>query len=286
MAERRGTGEGVKEADRRLGLGQRSRTGVRAEVLGGEEDEELERQQAADDEEVSPLKCLPKLEDNCELHLGERYTDVTQIYRRLMLLQQRKAAHAALVSFERETGGSDPLLPEFWEDEEFDTPPDPLTPNVHHFHSSYPLEPCSNAARPTHPIQGYNAFETPPRTSSSSRPHLPLRDPRHDTHMSRGGRHADMEAALRAAAEAEAAEAELAEQIEREMAAQMPSRAGSEYGYGVDGDGDGDMDMEGIDWAQVEQMERLALQGQTGQSRGHAERSGASHAGGTDVEMD
>lgn len=34
-----------------------------------------------------------------------------------MILQQRKAQHAALVSYEQETGGSDPLLPEFWEED-------------------------------------------------------------------------------------------------------------------------------------------------------------------------
>lgn len=34
-----------------------------------------------------------------------------------MILQRRKAQHAALVSYEQETGGSDPLLPEFWEED-------------------------------------------------------------------------------------------------------------------------------------------------------------------------
>jgi hypothetical protein len=34
-----------------------------------------------------------------------------------MVLQRRKAEHAALVSHEQETGGSDPLEPDFWDDE-------------------------------------------------------------------------------------------------------------------------------------------------------------------------
>ena len=34
-----------------------------------------------------------------------------------MVMQRRKAEHAALVSYEMETGGSDPALPEFWDDD-------------------------------------------------------------------------------------------------------------------------------------------------------------------------
>jgi hypothetical protein len=34
-----------------------------------------------------------------------------------MVLQRRKAEHAAMVSYEVETGGSDPALPDFWDDE-------------------------------------------------------------------------------------------------------------------------------------------------------------------------
>lgn len=34
-----------------------------------------------------------------------------------MVLQRRREQHAALVSHEVETGGSDPNLPDFWEDE-------------------------------------------------------------------------------------------------------------------------------------------------------------------------
>ncbi|KAL1411689.1 hypothetical protein Q8F55_002655 [Vanrija albida] len=40
-----------------------------------------------------------------------------EIFRRLMVLQRRREQHAALVSHEVETGGSDPNLPDFWEDE-------------------------------------------------------------------------------------------------------------------------------------------------------------------------
>ncbi|WWD21519.1 hypothetical protein CI109_106005 [Kwoniella shandongensis] len=43
--------------------------------------------------------------------------DDEEIFRRLVVLQRRKANHATLVSHEVETGGSDPNLPEFWEDE-------------------------------------------------------------------------------------------------------------------------------------------------------------------------
>lgn len=34
-----------------------------------------------------------------------------------MVLQRRREQHAALVSHETETGGSDPALPDFWEEE-------------------------------------------------------------------------------------------------------------------------------------------------------------------------
>lgn len=34
-----------------------------------------------------------------------------------MVLQRRREQHAALVSHEAETGGSDPALPDFWEEE-------------------------------------------------------------------------------------------------------------------------------------------------------------------------
>ncbi|WWD00616.1 hypothetical protein V866_007551 [Kwoniella sp. B9012] len=43
--------------------------------------------------------------------------DDEEIFRRLVILQRKKSKHASLVSHEMETGGSDPLTPEFWEDE-------------------------------------------------------------------------------------------------------------------------------------------------------------------------
>jgi len=43
--------------------------------------------------------------------------DKDKIFRRMMVLQRSKARHAQLVSHEVETGGSDPDLPDFWEDE-------------------------------------------------------------------------------------------------------------------------------------------------------------------------
>ncbi|ORY30388.1 hypothetical protein BCR39DRAFT_529618 [Naematelia encephala] len=43
--------------------------------------------------------------------------DDEEIFRRLMVLQRRRAQHTQLLSHELETGGSDPLLPDFWEDE-------------------------------------------------------------------------------------------------------------------------------------------------------------------------
>ncbi|WRT64748.1 uncharacterized protein IL334_001682 [Kwoniella shivajii] len=43
--------------------------------------------------------------------------DDEEIFRRLVVLQRKKSKHAAMVSHELETGGSDPTLPEFWEDE-------------------------------------------------------------------------------------------------------------------------------------------------------------------------
>ncbi|OWZ76119.1 hypothetical protein C366_05594 [Cryptococcus neoformans Tu401-1] len=53
-------------------------------------------------------------EDEAERKAQE---DDEEIFRRIVILQRKKANHAALVSEEQETGGSDPNLPEFWEEE-------------------------------------------------------------------------------------------------------------------------------------------------------------------------
>ncbi|KLT43282.1 hypothetical protein CC85DRAFT_291581 [Cutaneotrichosporon oleaginosum] len=56
----------------------------------------------------------PEDEDDRE---RQARVDDEEIFRRLMVLQRRREQHAALLSHETETGGSDPALPEFWEEE-------------------------------------------------------------------------------------------------------------------------------------------------------------------------
>nr|KIR89095.1 hypothetical protein I308_00096 [Cryptococcus tetragattii IND107] len=53
-------------------------------------------------------------EDEAERKAQE---DDEEIFRRIVILQRKKANHAALVSEEQETGGLDPNLPDFWEEE-------------------------------------------------------------------------------------------------------------------------------------------------------------------------
>ncbi|TYJ56895.1 hypothetical protein B9479_002340 [Cryptococcus floricola] len=55
-------------------------------------------------------------EDEDELERKEKEDD-DEIYRRITILQRKKAVHAQLVNEEYETGGSDPNLPDFWENE-------------------------------------------------------------------------------------------------------------------------------------------------------------------------
>jgi hypothetical protein len=69
-------------------------------------EDEAERRAEEDDEEVS-----------WGITDHDHLWSVPQIFRRLMILQIRKAHHAQLVSLETETGGSDTLLPDFWEED-------------------------------------------------------------------------------------------------------------------------------------------------------------------------
>ncbi|WVQ76001.1 hypothetical protein IAR50_005637 [Cryptococcus sp. DSM 104548] len=55
-------------------------------------------------------------EDEDELERKAKEAD-DEIYRRITILQRKKAIHAQLANEEYETGGSDPNLPDFWEDE-------------------------------------------------------------------------------------------------------------------------------------------------------------------------
>nr|XP_019047140.1 hypothetical protein I302_03747 [Kwoniella bestiolae CBS 10118]OCF26070.1 hypothetical protein I302_03747 [Kwoniella bestiolae CBS 10118] len=79
-----------RKADRTRELDKRRGTGVGGREMSVEEEEAEDRRAQEDDEEI---------------------------FRRLVILQRKKSQHASLVSHEQETGGSDPLTPEFWEDE-------------------------------------------------------------------------------------------------------------------------------------------------------------------------
>lgn len=82
----------------------------------------------------------------------DRSSSRQQIYRRMILLQRRKAEHAQLYSFEQATGGVDPLLADidFWDD--VDSPP-----------FSSPTEPSSSATirAQLHPVDEDHAMSSP-----------------------------------------------------------------------------------------------------------------------------
>ena len=194
---------------------------------------------------------------------------IGQIYRRLMLLQRRKAAHAALVSHERETGGSDPILPDFWDDEDDSSLQHRSSSPSTHIHNDYPtqvhLPSFGQAVTPPH-----NLFITPPRPVRRPSGIRPARDK---------GEQGLTQAGIEAA---EAAEAELAEQIEREMALNM-QMGGREVDMDMDeqrsvgGPDTSDMDFGDIDWDEVDRMEQAAM---SQHAQGHQAGQGM------DVDMD
>jgi hypothetical protein len=163
-----------------------------------------------------------------------------------------------MVSYENETGGSDPLLPEFWNDGDEDEELHDESHDKPH-HASIPLHPAgsTHAAMSHHIHPPPNAYQTPPRMPYPAHhrsSHAPA--PSYLPHASipDTGITAEAEAA-------EAAEAALAEQIEREMAeqAQPLSSRTSELGYDDD-----DMDVE-YDWEALDQLEQAAAARQAGQ---------------------
>lgn len=176
-----------------------------------------------------------------------------QIFRRLMVLQRRKAEHAALVSHEQETGGSDPIEPDFWEDEldNLDTEERELARMVSRDrHTPKPISRSTFASS--------SSFITPRQNSRGGG----------DVEMGMYRDHSDIEedwaeeAAAAEEAEREAEEMEMLERVEREYAeslhnggggnppsaehtsGQRPGDVGDTGGMDIDWDGFDQMDME------------------------------------------
>ena len=135
-------------------------------------------------------------------------------------MQRRKAEHAAMVSYEVETGGSDPGLPDFWDDDIqlLGQPPNPAQFRDHIEHEDedddMTLTPKKNrpfvAARPT----SFRAVDEEEEWA--------------------------LEAAAAEEAEREAEDAEIARRVEEA------------YGFSVPGSSGGDLDM---DWEAFDAMD-------------------------------
>ncbi|WVO16549.1 hypothetical protein L204_104228 [Cryptococcus depauperatus] len=80
--------------------------------------QERKRRREAKDRDLNKRRGISK-QSSLDEEEAERKAqeDDEEIFRRIVILQRRKARHAAIVSEEQETGGSDPDLPDFWEEE-------------------------------------------------------------------------------------------------------------------------------------------------------------------------
>lgn len=118
-----------------------------------------------------------------------------------MVDQRRKARHAAEVAYERENGGSDPISPDFWDEQEYLAMVDATT----RIERPVEMAPAINAPAP---------FSTPARSiAPRARPAQPTDPLAIETDADTGA----LEAARAEEAEREAEEAEMARQIEEEM---------------------------------------------------------------------
>jgi hypothetical protein len=155
-----------------------------------------------------------------------------------MVLQRRREEHAALVSHEIETGGSDPLLPEFWEEEVASLDAEERMLASHFNHGAQPSHTQHAAGVPTlHP------FSTPLQHQPAER--TAYRESPIEDEENRWAR----EAAEAEEAEREAEDAEIARMVEEEYAA-VHSRAGGKD----DETGDMGMDVD-VDWEAFDAMD-------------------------------
>lgn len=121
-----------------------------------------------------------------------------------MVMQRQKARHAAEIAYERDNGGSDPVLPDFWDEgEQLET----LEANTasHRQFSDQPVAGPSNPYTPPH----ITTFRSP----AVERPHAQYMTDATPIDEDVWA----MEAARAEAAEREAEEAEMARQCEEEM---------------------------------------------------------------------
>ena len=183
-----------------------------------EEEEEADQRSQKDDEEVR-LNFFLRL-----VLVLVIITDEKQIFRRLVVLQQSRARHAQLVSHQIETGGSDPDLPDFWDDDEDSITP--LTPQgrIRGYAANLgdvPISPAESTSGHRDAVQSYRDYED---------------------EEERWAR----EAAEAEEAELDAEQLEMARRVEEQCGALLPKSARQRE------DEDVDMDM---DWAAFDSMD-------------------------------
>lgn len=218
--------------------------GRRRDTLGSlsaEDQEAADKRAAEDDEEVSL---------SVENHILVEMAD-GQIFRRLMVLQRRKAEHAALVSHEQETGGSDPLEPEFWEEEMEQFDPEAGMVN---YSTRQPPQQLNYLNTPQHSFASSSSKYITPRPARGFG-----RDMTMGSYRERMEEEEDWgeEAAAAEAAEREAEEIAMLEMVEREYAQFARGAGGAASHTGeirVEGGRREDGGME-VDWDGFDQMD-------------------------------
>ncbi|RSH92188.1 hypothetical protein EHS25_008603 [Saitozyma podzolica] len=213
--------------------------------------EERERRRRAREEDLGRRRRSAGSSEGDEASMDEEEADRRaqeddeEIFRRLVVLQRRRAEHAALVSHEDETGGSDPLLPDFWEDElaALDAEERAIASFFHEVPArshephipSQSITPSAQLSHPSHP------FMTPvARRRQAAIPRL-LED--EEDQWAR-------EAAEAEQAERDVEEAEMARRVEEEWAGR--GHGGMDMGMDMDVDGHVDVD---VDWEAFDAMD-------------------------------
>jgi len=152
-----------------------------------------------------------------------------QIFRRLMVLQRQREQRNAQISYEQDNGGSDPISPDFWDD-------DPQYSDDEETALKARLETSNmNRAGPSN----YNQYQTPPRRSKY--PTIIIEEEGVDEDEWAA------EAARAEEAEREAEEMELARQVEESYRQQQHQAQPNQHGQTI-GNTSIDVDDIEMDW--------------------------------------
>jgi len=149
-----------------------------------------------------------------------------------MVLQRRKAEHAAMVSYEVETGGSDPALPDFWDDEL-----EALAQEERRLSSRFHQPASSYSIFDTGDDDDEDDMMTTPTRGAAFKDARPSPMQILDEEDER-----ELEAAAAEEAEREAEDAEIARRVEEAYGLSLPANSG----------GDLDMDMDAFDAMDIE----------------------------------